>query len=151
MGKDDPVLARREQLLSFWLFRRAVPPARPQKFTLAWALTLVNWYARRRHHNACRLADVEDDKLLCLALAGDTDASIRLSTSSYSDPRRRNWQNWNPVNRIGTLIRAAFLLICFAMVIYNVGSQVYAVTKWGVERLPEALSVFPAAQSPRRQ
>jgi hypothetical protein len=31
-----------------------------------------------------------------------------------------------------TLIRAAFLFTCMAMVIYNIGWQVYAILKWGL-------------------
>jgi hypothetical protein len=138
MSKDDELfelLKRREQLLSFWLFRRAVPSARPQKYTLAWALAALHWFARRRHEKACRLADAEDDKLLCLALAGDTHACMLLSMSCYSDPRGTRWQDWDRPTHLGNLIRAAFLLAFMAMVIYDVGWQVYAIFKWGAEGL----------------
>jgi hypothetical protein len=48
--------------------------------------------------------------LLLLALAGDADASIRLGMSSYSNPRRRRWQDWNGPNYWGNAIRAVYLL-----------------------------------------
>jgi hypothetical protein len=148
MGKNDEHLTRREQLLSFWLLRRAVPTARAQKYTLAWAASAVHCFARRRHEKACRLADAEDDKLLRLALAGDADASIQLGMSSYSDPRRRRWQDWNGPTYWGNAIRAAFLLVSMGMVIYGTCWQVYAIFKWGVEGPPESPSSYPLA--PRR-
>jgi len=70
---------------------------------------------------ACRLADAEDDKLLRLALDGDVHASLQLGMSSYSDPRRRRWQDWNVSTYWGNAIRAAFVLMFLALVVYGMG------------------------------
>ena len=144
--KDSETLTRREQLLSLWLFRRAAPSVRPQKYTLAWAVTFINWYARRRHEKACRLADIADDKLLYRALAGDVDACLELGMSSYSDPRQRRWQDWNPRTPWGNAIRAAFMLAFMALTIYGIGLQAYTAVKWGVAGPPESPSAYPAAK-----
>ena len=112
VSKDSETLTRREQLLSLWLFRRAAPTVRPQKYTLAWALTLINWYARRRHEKACRLADVADDKLLYRALAGDVDACLELGMSNPSDPRRKRWQNWNRTAYWENAMVVLFVIVC---------------------------------------
>jgi hypothetical protein len=123
--EDD---VRLKQLLSYWLYRRWRPPIRPKKYTRAWALSGINWLARRRHERACRLANAEDDDLLCLALGGDADATIQLGMSSSLDPRRRSWESWNDRHNP---IRTIFLLVCTAMIIYGIGWQAYAIVKWG--------------------
>jgi hypothetical protein len=128
--KDSETLTRREQLLSFWLFRRAAPPVRPQKYTLAWAVTFINWYARRRYEKACRLADVADDELLYRALAGDVAACLELGMSSGSDPRQSRWQDWNSPVLWGSVIRATFLLAWMALTIYGIVWQAYCIFKW---------------------
>jgi hypothetical protein len=120
MAADDEVLTRREQLLSFWLFRRTAPSVRPQRYTRAWAFSFVNWYARRRHEKACRMADAADDKLLYRALAGDADASIQLSMSTSSDPRRSGWRNWNRTTYWETAMVGLFVIICVLQLTGNV-------------------------------
>jgi hypothetical protein len=117
---DSETLTRREQLLAFWLFRRAAPSVRPPKYTRAWAMTFINWYARWRHEKACRAADAADDKLLYRALEGDADASIQLSMSSYSDPRQRGWQNWNRTSYWQTAMIGLFMIFCALQLVGNV-------------------------------
>jgi hypothetical protein len=117
---DSELLTRREQLLAFWLFRRATPSVRPPKYTRAWAVTFINWYARRRHEKACRAADVADDKLLYRALAGDANASIQLSMSSSSDPRRTRWQNWNRTSYWQTAMIDLFVVILILQLAGNI-------------------------------
>src|ERR1700722_16955665 len=109
--------------------------------------TFINWYARRRHEKACRLADAEGDKLLCLALAGDVHASLQLGMSNYSDPRRTRWQDWNPRTHWGNAIRAAFLFAWMALTIYGIAWQAYSIFKWGVAGPPEPPSAYPQALS----
>lgn len=118
--KDSETLTRREQLLAFWLFRRAAPSVRPPRYTFAWAVTFINWYARWRHKKACRVADAEDDQLLCRALAGDVDASLQLSMSSSSDPRQRGWQNWNRTSYWQTAMIGLFMIVCALQLVGNV-------------------------------
>ena len=65
----------------------------------------------------------------------DRVACLELGMSSYSDPRQRRWQDWNPRTHLGNLIRATFLLAFMAMVIYDIGWQVYAIFKWVAEGL----------------
>jgi hypothetical protein len=88
-------------------------------------VTFINWYARWRY--ACRAADAADDKLLYRALAGDADASIQLSMSSNSDPRRRRWQDWNKPTYLGNALGTAFFLTWMALTIYGIGREVYEI------------------------
>jgi hypothetical protein len=118
--EDSETLTRREQLLNLWLSRRAIPSVSPQKFTRAWAVASINWYARRRHEKACRLADVADDKLLYRALAGDIAASLELGMSNSSDPRQRRWQNWNRTAYWETAMVGLFVIVCVLQLIGNV-------------------------------
>jgi hypothetical protein len=147
--KDSETLTRREQLLGLWLSRRAVPSVRPQKYTLAWAMTFINWYARRRHEKACRLADVADDKLLYRALAGDVAACLELGMSSPSDPRESAWQNWKGKTPLGNAIHAAFVLAFLFLTIYGIGLEVYASFKWGLVGPPDVPSSYLSAPSGR--
>jgi hypothetical protein len=118
--KEGEVLTPREQLLSLWLFRRAVPAARPRKFTRAWAVSFFHWYARSRYERACRLADAEDDKLLCRALAGDAQASVQLGRYSYSDPRRRRWEDF----KYPTLWQNAVYALCVTILVLQVAGNI---------------------------
>jgi hypothetical protein len=118
--KEGEVLTPREQLLSLWLFRRASPIARPQKFTRAWVVSFFHWYARNRYNRACRLADAKDDELLCRALGGDVHASIELSISRLSDPRRSRWENF----RYTTLWQNAVYAICVTLLVLQVAGNI---------------------------